>query len=175
MVKNCLIVKNQNYRENSLVVIVAHPTLGRQEFLAKGAKCIGAKLTPWLQPLLLVNVWAAASKGERPILQDVQVVADFRPSYYLGLKFSLKVITLLEKAAYPLIECQDFMRSTLRLLRTVRRQRLGLEELKQLWLEFEVLLLSFLGVQPDLNAMKGQDLTTIVRNLERTIYYFLAP
>lgn len=175
MLKHCLILNLRDYKENSVVVIVLHPTLGKQEFLAKGAKRPGAKLTPWLQPFLLVNVWVASAKGERSILQDVQVVMNFTPSYYLGLKFSLKLLTLLEKATYPLIECQDFMRSALLVLRTVKKQALGLEELKRLWLTFEVLLLSFLGVQPDLEAMKGQDLTSIARNLEQTIYHFLTP
>jgi len=158
-----------------LIVTVAHPTLGRQEFLAKGAKRASAKLTPWLQPLLLVTMWVAASKGERPIVQDVYVVRDFRPSYYLGLKFSLKVLTLLEKATYPLIECRDFMRSTLLLLRSVKQKTLDLRELKRLWLMFELLLLAFLGVKPDMDGMKGQDLSTVAKNLERTIYQFLAP
>lgn len=174
MLKNCLVLKLQDFGENSLIVTLLHPRLGRLECLARGGKNIGAKLTPSLQPLFLVNLWLAPTKGEIPTIREVEVLRSYLPlKGYLGLKFSLHVLVLLEKVTHPFLEARELVKSTLEILKVVSRLHLPIADLKKLWIQFELGILSHLGVKPEAKTIRAYNLDRLAHILEKRIYHHL--
>ena len=174
MLRRCLVLSVRDIQENSLIVTLVHPQLGKQEFLAKGGKRIAAKLTPWLGPLQLVNVWVASTRGTRAIIREVESLENLAPSGPLGLRLSLKIAALLEKALLPGVEIEPFFERVIVILRHVQKPHTSLEELKKLWIQFELLLLSFLGVAPPLEHLKGKNVNEASRFLAQRIDYFFS-
>ncbi|MBI3335261.1 MAG: recombination protein O N-terminal domain-containing protein [Candidatus Portnoybacteria bacterium] len=171
MLKNCLVLKLQDFGENSLIVTLLHSQLGKVECLAKGGKNIGAKLTPFLQPSSLVNLWLAPAKGSLPTIREVEAARSYLPlGDYFGLKFSLHVLALLEKVTHPSLECRDLMRSTLEILKVVLRPRLPIADLKKLWIQFELCVLSHLGIKPDTKTIRAHNLDALAHILEKRIH-----
>lgn len=172
MLRNCLILGVRDYKENSLLVTILHPQLGRQEFLAKGAKRISAKLTPWLMPLTIVDLWITTSKHDLPIIREVQEVESLLPKEYLPLRFALKAASMLQEVTYPYLEADDLMRGILRILRFITTRGLDAKRLTKVWITFELEILAFLGVRPDTTRLGEDNLDTLARSLERKIYQF---
>jgi len=175
MLKHCLILNLRDFGENSLIVIVLHPQLGKQEYLAKGAKNIGAKLTPWLQPLCFVELELTPSKRELPTIREVQLVKNYLPSGYLPSRLSLRISSFLDMATYPQLECTEFMGKILALLEILTNSSISLKDLRRCWVQFELLLLHYLGVIPDLGTLPRGDINRIARYLERKIHQALRP
>lgn len=174
MINHCLVLSLRDFGENSLIVTLLHPHLGRLECLAKGGKNIGAKLTPSLQPLFLVNLWLAPTKGELPTIQEVEAIRSYLPmENYLALKFSLHSALLLEKVAHPFLESKDLLKGSLEILRIICTKRLPVSELKKLWIQFELSILSYLGVKPETKSIRAYDLDRLAHILEKRIYHHL--
>ncbi len=169
MLKHCLILSVKDVGENSLLVNVLHPELGKQEFLARGAKNIGAKLTPFLEPLSLVHLWLAPTRSHRPPIQEVAPVASYLPLTYPALSFALRMASLLEKVSFPYLEARAFMRDTARILLLMRKSHTQESDLERLWIQFELLTLSYLGIVPEMKAIRAKSLPSLSLHLERMI------
>lgn len=174
MLKHCLVLNLHDFGENSLLVTVIHPYLGKQEFLAKGGKHIHAKLTPSLQPLHFVHLWLAPARGEIATIREVEVIRQYLPARYLALRLALRICDLLTRAAFPNLECADFMRQTIRMLNRVSAQSFPAAALKKVWIQFELALLSYLGVKPEAEAIFVTNINDLARQLERRIEDALA-
>lgn len=159
----------RDFRENSLLVTVLHPQLGKVECLAKGAKHIGAKLTPWVQPLSLTHLLLASSRSELPCIREVEIIKKYTPSSPLALKLSLRILSLLDNTTYARLECEVLMRNALSLL-TVISSSPPLPDLKKLWIQFELLLLEYLGVKLKYDTVPTfSDINAAARYLEKKI------
>lgn len=169
MLKNCLVLKLRDFGENSLLVTVLHPYLGKQEFLARGGKHIHAKLTPALKPLNFVHLWLAPTRGEIATIREVEVIRQYLPSRYLALRLALRMCDLLTRAAFPNLECADFMRQTMMMLSRVSLQSFPTGALKNVWIQFELALLSYLGIEPEVKAIAVPTINDVARQLERRI------
>lgn len=168
MLKNCLVISARDFRENSLLVSVLHPQLGKIECLARGAKHIGAKLTPWVQPLYVIHLLLAPTRGELPCIREVEAVKNYTPLTPLALRLSLRILSLLDKTMYPNLECKAFMKNTSFLLNAISLSP-PLSDLKKFWIQFELLLLEYLGVKPEYKAMPTSDIHILARYLEKRI------
>lgn len=174
MLKHCLILCIRDRGENSLLVSTLHPELGKQEFLAKGAKNIGAKLTPFLQPLHLVHLWLAPTRSAYPTIQEVMPVASYLPAAYPALKFALRVAQVLDMVSFPQLEARAFMRDTARILLLMRDPRTEENDLTKLWIQFELVTLSYLGRAPDTKAIRAKSLPHLSLHLERMIMHSIS-
>lgn len=161
-------LKLRDFGENSLSVTIIHPQLGKQEFLAKGGKEIGAKLTPWIQPLSFVSLWLAPTRGELATIREVEVIKQYAPNHPLALKLSLKILSFLDMAAYPQLECIALMRATIPLLNKISSSP-PLAALKILWIQFEVAFLTYLGVKATIPVSLKSDTSKLARYLEAQI------
>lgn len=168
-------IKTREFKENSLIITVLHPYLGKQEFLAKGGKRPAAKLTPWLGPLSLVTIWPAPSRAQRPVIREVEVKKILIPPYPLALRLALRIVSLLDKASQPSLECSLLFERVTDILSSLCNVALPVEELKKKWIEFEVVLLSFLGLRPTREQLRGKDINEAARYLEQIILNFLSP
>lgn len=151
---------------------ILHSSLGKQEFLARGGKKIHAKLTPLLQPLLLVNLWVAPTRGEFPTVIDVEVIEDFAllKQKSLRLRFALKSLDILGRATYPLLEAQTLLKSSIAILHTIAEQE-HISDLKKLWIYFELRVLDYLGAKPSRKDRENAaSLTHLARSLEKRIH-----
>jgi len=173
VIQQCLILKLKEYKESSLLVTVLHPQLGKQEFLAKGAKHISAKLTPALQPLHLVNLWLAPTRANYPIIREIEVLGDVTPGYLLGLRIALRMAKMLDTATYPLMDTQELFNTSEALLKKISQQRQDVAQLTTYWLEFEIAVLEFLGIKPSLREYKDKSATNLARFLEQKINQFI--
>lgn len=174
MLTPCLILKNREFQENSLIITVFHPQLGAQEFLARGGKRIAAKLTPSLQPLRMVSLWVAPTRSEKPIIREIEVCQDLTPAYGLGLKLSLRIVSLLSQAVQPHLEATILFGQVVDMLRRISIAQLSLTELRKIWIQFELVLLAFLGVRPSPEHLQSKHVNEIARSLERRIHHFLS-
>lgn len=168
MLENCLVLNVRDFRENSLLVTILHPQLGKIECLAKGAKHIGAKLTPWVQPLHVIHLLLAPTRAGLPCIREVQAVKNYTPSSPLALRLSLRILSLLDKTMYPHIECREFMRKVYPLF-TIISSSPPLFDLKKIWVEFELLLLEYLGAKPEYSVMPVFNINILARYLEKKI------
>lgn len=174
MLKNCLVLKLRDFGENSLLVTVLHPYLGKQEFLAKGGKHIHAKLTPSLKPLNFIHLWLAPTRGEIATIREVEIIRQYLPSRYLTLRLALRICGLLTRSVFPNLECPDFMRQTIRMLNRISAQSFPTGASKNVWIQFELALLSYLGVEPKIGAISVLTPNDLARQLERRIEDALA-
>lgn len=175
MLKHCLILSLKDVGENSILVSVLHPELGKQEFLARGAKNIGAKLTPFLQPLSLVHLWLAPTRGGRATIQEVDVVKSYLPLSYPALSFALRMASLLEKISFPYLEARAFMRDTARILLLMQKPHTGKDDAARLWIQFELLVLSYLGITPETKTMRAKSVSLLSSHLEHMIIHSVSP
>lgn len=102
------------------------------------------------------------------------MVECFLPSRPLSLRLALKMVVFLEKAMQPSLEASGLMRHMQALLRRIKKPSLSIEELTKFWIQFELLLLSFLGVSGHLEVLKNKSIQEVARTLERRLIHFLS-
>lgn len=171
----CLILKTRDFGEDSLVVTILSPMLGKQEFVARGAKKIGAKLASSLQPLNLVNILTANAKGPLSTIIEVETINEFldAKTQRLPLRFSLRALDILETATYPLIDASAIITRAVKIFSLLSKKD-ALPDIKKLWIYFELCVLDYLGAKPDLKSIgNNTSLNQTARKLEKLIYQAL--
>lgn len=170
-IKNALILKQENFRENDLKIIVLNQN-GKYELLAKGGKNINSKLAPSLLPLLFCDLWIIKSKYQNlDTIAEVKIRNNFfeslndKPSH---LRFSLSVVKILHQISYPEIYAGDLLKNLLNLLATLTK--IKKEDLPKLWIHFELFVLEYLGLKP--SKLHKMSIKKLSQYLEEKILNF---
>lgn len=147
-VKNALILKQENFRENDLKITILNQS-GKYEFLVKGGKNINSKLSPMLAPLIFCDLWIIKSKYfSLDKIAEVNVRVNFfnnlrnKPKH---LKFALRAIKIIDNVSYPEIQSGDLLKNLLKLF--VRISNVKVNDLSKLWIHFELFVLEYLGIK----------------------------
>jgi len=165
-IQNALILKQNNFRENDLKITLLNQN-GKYELLAKGGKNINSKLAPMLLPLSFCDLWIIKSKYiSLDTITDVKIKNNFFENLRKSpchLRFSLRVIEILDNISYPELSSGDLLKNLLKLLVTLLKIKKA--DLPKLWIHFELFVLEYLGLKPNkLPKMSIKELSKYLEN-----------
>ncbi len=122
-----------------------------------------------------MNIITAPVRGTFPTIIEVGVVNEFFDvkTHRLSLRFCLRALEILEKVTYPLLDASQLIKYATQTFLLLSKKD-TLEDVKKLWIFFELCVLEYLGAKPDIKKISANlSLNQLAGQLEKRIYHVL--